>query len=199
MSCQPLCGNTFSKLRRKIRPSQRSRLTAFRLFAATFSSPRDHRDFCHRLLDNRINHASACLKRLLLVLCSRILVHVLSTFNSIYLKYSSALFPDVCISAWPCIFMLRPTLIYAALYLPPIMDLENLQKQSEPEEPRFLTFPHLPHDATTADGKIRLNRYSSTITKNHDFPGAQVGQYQLLSSSLMADSTAGNALRSRST
>lgn len=42
-----------------------------------------------------------------------------------------------------------------------------------PEEPRFLDFPHLPRSATH-DGKTRLNRYSSTITKDHDFPGAQV-------------------------
>ena len=54
------------------------------------------------------------------------------------------------------------------------MDLENLYKQNEPEEPRFLTFPHLPDNATTPDGKARLNKYSSTITKDHDFPGAQV-------------------------
>lgn len=56
------------------------------------------------------------------------------------------------------------------------MDLENLEKQSEPEEPRFLTFPHLPDDATTPDGQPRLNKYSSTITANHDFPGAQVAK-----------------------
>jgi len=58
------------------------------------------------------------------------------------------------------------------------MDLENLQKQSEPEEPRFLTFPHLPDDAITADGKSRLNKYSSIITKDHDFPGAQVWKHK---------------------
>ena len=54
------------------------------------------------------------------------------------------------------------------------MDLENLQKQHELEEPRFLTFPRLPDDATTSDGKRILNKYSSTITRYHDFPGAQV-------------------------
>ena len=41
------------------------------------------------------------------------------------------------------------------------------------EEPRFLSFPHLPEDASM-DGKPALNKYSSTITKGHDFPGAQV-------------------------
>ena len=42
------------------------------------------------------------------------------------------------------------------------------------EEPRYLTFPHLP-DHATRDGQPALNKYSSTITKDHDFPGAQVG------------------------
>ncbi|MCJ1411522.1 hypothetical protein MMC19_005612 [Ptychographa xylographoides] len=46
----------------------------------------------------------------------------------------------------------------------------------EPEEPRFLTFPHLPDDATR-DGKPILNKYSSTVTKGHDFPGAQAMLY----------------------
>lgn len=55
------------------------------------------------------------------------------------------------------------------------MDPSNLQKQNEPEQPRFLDFPHLP-DHSTQDGKLRLNRYSSTITKDHDFPGAQVNR-----------------------
>ena len=54
------------------------------------------------------------------------------------------------------------------------MDFENIEKENEPEEPRFLSFPHLPDNATASDGKARLNKYSSTITKDHDFPGAQV-------------------------
>ena len=56
------------------------------------------------------------------------------------------------------------------------MDPSNLQKEREPEEPRFLNFPHLPDDATK-DGKPVLNKYSSTITKGHDFPGAQAMLY----------------------
>ena len=56
------------------------------------------------------------------------------------------------------------------------MDPSNPKKQTEPEKPRFLDFPHLPHDAKTPDGKPRLNKYSSTITKDHNFPGAQVGR-----------------------
>ena len=60
------------------------------------------------------------------------------------------------------------------------MDLENLEKQKEPEEPRFLTFPRLPDGTTNHDGTIRLNKYSSTITKDHDFPGAQVCGCRLL-------------------
>ena len=54
------------------------------------------------------------------------------------------------------------------------MDPTNPKKQVSVEEPRLLDFPHLPDDARTADGKPRLNKYSSTITKDHDFPGAQV-------------------------
>lgn len=53
------------------------------------------------------------------------------------------------------------------------MDPSNQQKQKEVEVPRFLDFPHLPN-GVFQDGKPRLNRYSSTITKDHDFPGAQV-------------------------
>ena len=57
------------------------------------------------------------------------------------------------------------------------MDASNPPKHAEPEEPRFLDFPHLPATATFRDGKPRLNRYSTTITKDHDFPGAQAMLY----------------------
>lgn len=57
------------------------------------------------------------------------------------------------------------------------MDPSNRQKQNEPEEPRYLSFPHLPDDATTADGKPLLNKYSTIITRGHDFPGAQAMLY----------------------
>lgn len=53
------------------------------------------------------------------------------------------------------------------------MDPSNQDKQRDVEEPRFLDFPHLP-SGVIQDGMPRLNRYSSTITKDHDFPGAQV-------------------------
>ena len=56
------------------------------------------------------------------------------------------------------------------------MNPSNLEKQALPEEPRFLDFPYLPDNAKDENGKPRLNKYSSTITRNHDFPGAQVGQ-----------------------
>ena len=49
----------------------------------------------------------------------------------------------------------------------------NLQKQYEPEEARFLDFPHL-QASTFQDGRLRLNKYSSNLTRGHDFPGAQV-------------------------
>ncbi|KAG8533638.1 uncharacterized protein KY384_001379 [Bacidia gigantensis] len=57
------------------------------------------------------------------------------------------------------------------------MDPSNPAKQVSTEEPRLLDFPHLPDGACTADGKPRLNKYSSTITKDHDFPGAQAMLY----------------------
>ena len=57
------------------------------------------------------------------------------------------------------------------------MDHSNSEKQTQLEEPRYLNFTHLPDDATR-DGKPVLNKYSSTLTKDHDFPGAQVGYYR---------------------
>ncbi|KAF2263023.1 dihydroxy-acid dehydratase-like protein [Lojkania enalia] len=56
------------------------------------------------------------------------------------------------------------------------MDPRNVEKQSEPEEPRYLDFPHLP-DGTMRNGKPALNKYSSTLTNGHDFPGAQAMLY----------------------
>ena len=60
----------------------------------------------------------------------------------------------------------------AQLSVTTIMDHRNLEKQDEPEEPRYLDFPHLPDDAMR-DGKPVLNKYSQTLTKDHDFPGAR--------------------------
>ena len=57
------------------------------------------------------------------------------------------------------------------------MDPTDPLKQPVHEEPRFLDFPHLSSDATTDDGRLRLNRYSSTLTQGHDFPGAQAMLY----------------------
>ncbi|KAI4094569.1 MAG: hypothetical protein LQ339_007444 [Xanthoria mediterranea] len=56
------------------------------------------------------------------------------------------------------------------------MDSSNPPKENQPEEPRYLDFPHLPDDASH-DGKPLLNKYSSTITKDHAFPGAQAMLY----------------------
>ncbi|PGG97555.1 dihydroxy-acid dehydratase [Polytolypa hystricis UAMH7299] len=44
------------------------------------------------------------------------------------------------------------------------------------EEPRYIDFPKLPDDAMR-DGKPVLNKYSTFITKDHDFPGAQAMLY----------------------
>jgi hypothetical protein len=57
------------------------------------------------------------------------------------------------------------------------MDPANLKAQFQPEEPRLLSFPHLPDDAKYEDGTPILNKYSSTLTKGHDFPGAQAMLY----------------------
>lgn len=42
-----------------------------------------------------------------------------------------------------------------------------------PEAPSYISFPCIPH-GTLRDGKPILNRWSVTLTKDHDFPGAQV-------------------------
>ncbi|KAK2793230.1 hypothetical protein FQN52_001878 [Onygenales sp. PD_12] len=44
------------------------------------------------------------------------------------------------------------------------------------EEARYIDFPRLPDDATR-DGKPALNKYSTFLTKDHDFPGAQAMLY----------------------
>jgi dihydroxy-acid dehydratase len=50
------------------------------------------------------------------------------------------------------------------------MDPSNLEKQRIPEEPRYLDFPH----SKPGSG---LNKYSSTLTREHDFPAAQAMLY----------------------
>lgn len=57
------------------------------------------------------------------------------------------------------------------------MDPANLKQQQEPEEPRFLNFPHLPDDAKYENGEPALNKYSAILTRGHDFPGAQAMLY----------------------
>ncbi|KAF2755208.1 mitochondrial dihydroxy acid dehydratase [Pseudovirgaria hyperparasitica] len=59
------------------------------------------------------------------------------------------------------------------------MDPHNLEKESIPRAPgeaRYLDFPARPADAVR-DGKPVLNRHSSTLTNDHDFPGAQAMLY----------------------
>lgn len=56
------------------------------------------------------------------------------------------------------------------------MESSNLQTRFEPKEPGFLgflDFPHLPSNSIQ-NGRLRLNKYSSNLTRGHDFPGAQV-------------------------
>ncbi|KAK7190670.1 dihydroxy-acid dehydratase [Paraphaeosphaeria sporulosa] len=56
------------------------------------------------------------------------------------------------------------------------MDPRNAEQENQPEEPRFLNFKHQPA-GTQRDGKPVLNRWSSTLTNGHDFPGAQAMLY----------------------
>jgi dihydroxy-acid dehydratase len=59
------------------------------------------------------------------------------------------------------------------------MESANLNKQHQAEEARYLSFKHLP-DGTMRDGKPALNKFSSTLTNEHDFPGAQVNDMRPL-------------------
>lgn len=43
-----------------------------------------------------------------------------------------------------------------------------------PGAPRYIEFPAIQPGTLREDGSPILNRWSSTLTKDHDFPGAQV-------------------------
>ncbi|TVY29396.1 putative dihydroxy-acid dehydratase, mitochondrial [Lachnellula hyalina] len=51
--------------------------------------------------------------------------------------------------------------------------MEPSNYEDIPDKPRYLDFPCLEAGTTAADGKQALNRWSTTITRGHDFPGAQ--------------------------
>jgi dihydroxy-acid dehydratase len=51
--------------------------------------------------------------------------------------------------------------------------MESFNHTNGPQAPTFINFPCLEH-GTIREGSQVLNRWSSTITKGHDFPGAQV-------------------------
>ena len=50
------------------------------------------------------------------------------------------------------------------------MDKRNIEQAKQPEEPRFLQFPN----SKPGSG---LNKFSSTLTREHDFPAAQAMLY----------------------
>lgn len=76
------------------------------------------------------------------------------------------------------------------------MDPSNLQKQQTREEPRYLDFPHdTDHDSSPSEPT--LNRYSSTLTKGHRFPGAQVRVRPVIA--LTTKMEIGNVVRCRRT
>jgi dihydroxy-acid dehydratase len=54
------------------------------------------------------------------------------------------------------------------------MDAAQPMTTSTLGEAKYINFPSLPADAKHPDGSVALNRYSSTITRGHDFPGARV-------------------------
>ncbi|KAI9698271.1 MAG: hypothetical protein M1820_007541 [Bogoriella megaspora] len=56
------------------------------------------------------------------------------------------------------------------------MEYHDLDQQWHPEEPRYVEFPNLPF-GTTQNGQPVLNRFSSTLTKDHDYPAAQAMLY----------------------
>ncbi|KAF2496837.1 dihydroxy-acid dehydratase-like protein [Lophium mytilinum] len=55
------------------------------------------------------------------------------------------------------------------------MEPSDSPKQSH-SDPRYAEFRSLP-DGTMRDGKLALNKYSSVLTNDHDFPGAQAMLY----------------------
>jgi dihydroxy-acid dehydratase len=61
------------------------------------------------------------------------------------------------------------------------MDPASKKVATAPGDAKYINFPRLPDNATR-DGKPVLNKYSSFITKDHDFPGAQVDTSYLIAS-----------------
>ncbi|KAF7116762.1 hypothetical protein CNMCM5793_005319 [Aspergillus hiratsukae] len=53
------------------------------------------------------------------------------------------------------------------------MDSSNSTLSNTQGEAKYISFPSLPDDAKHEDGTPALNRYSSHITRSHDFPGAR--------------------------
>lgn len=56
------------------------------------------------------------------------------------------------------------------------MDPSKPATSSTLGEAKYLDFPSLPADAKHPDGTLALNRYSTTITRDHDFPGAKASE-----------------------
>ncbi|KAL2004249.1 hypothetical protein VTN02DRAFT_4764 [Thermoascus thermophilus] len=55
--------------------------------------------------------------------------------------------------------------------------LDAKESPASQEEARYVEFPSVPHGTKHEDGTLVLNRYSSIITRGHDFPGAQAMLY----------------------
>lgn len=54
------------------------------------------------------------------------------------------------------------------------MELNSNPNSSEGA--RYIQFPQLKH-GTLKDGNVMLNRFSTFLTRDHDFPGAQVREH----------------------
>ena len=55
---------------------------------------------------------------------------------------------------------------------------------NEPETTRYLDFPRS-DEVNGTDGKPMLNRYSTYLTREHDFPGAQVSHQDSICSTMV--------------
>jgi len=66
-----------------------------------------------------------------------------------------------------------------------LFKMESSASHTTPEVPRYIQLPAIEPGTLRDDGSLVLNRWSSTLTKDHDFPGAQVWLMRLLFSSIL--------------
>jgi hypothetical protein len=86
------------------------------------------------------------------------------------------------------------TFTKSAITHKPAVAMEPSNYEHIPDEPRYIDFQALP-PGTVRDGKPVLNRWSHFLTKDHDFPGAQVWCPEPLGATI--NTGTGHAVRSR--